>query len=389
MLFRSIEELRLLSNMQVDDVKLVQVLLFGQPELDRMLNSAELRQVKDRVVFQIHIEPFSRDELADYLAFRLQQAGFQGQCFFNDAVIDAIYRKTQGYARAVNRLADQALMAAFAEQTHQVLLDHVESSNQEAIQPLAQEAPASSMTTASEVSRKKTSWQLVFIVIALLAVVGWFALEISQSYQHSLLPTQQTTTEANQIVVKPDVELTASVDKGDDVKLPTVQQELLVSDLKQQVAPRQSLFVAESPLHQDSLVLADSSLEPLLKAGQTDKEWRLIHQKQLIIFEQFAAEDKYTIQLMSSPWRLRQSFVQEALEMVSLLPKAPAFYYDYSAAPERPRIAAIYGVYDSKDTAKQVLQSLTAMNKGYRPEMMSFKKVVALMQASQVLVGSP
>lgn len=105
MFAETIEELRLLSNMQVDDVKLVQVLLFGQPELDRMLNSPELRQVKDRVVFQIHIQPFSRDELAEYLSFRLQQAGYQGQYFFSDDVVDAIFRKSQGYARAVNRLA--------------------------------------------------------------------------------------------------------------------------------------------------------------------------------------------------------------------------------------------------------------------------------------------
>ncbi len=55
---------------------------------------------------------------------------------------------------------------------------------------------------------------------------------------------------------------------------------------------------------------------------------------------------------MSSPWRLREFFVQEVSGIVAQLPKAPVFYYDYSALPERPRIAAIYGVYDSKEDAK-------------------------------------
>ncbi len=89
-----------------------------------------------------------------------------------------------------------------------------------------------------------------------------------------------------------------------------------------------------------------------LKAGTTDTQWRQIHQQQLQLFQELAAEEKYTIQLMSSPWRLREFFVQEVSGIVAQLPKAPVFYYDYSALPERPRIAAIYGVYDSKEDAK-------------------------------------
>jgi hypothetical protein len=147
--------------------------------------------------------------------------------------------------------------------------------------------------------------------------------------------------------------------------------------------------LTEAVIHEHLIKTAELPVELWLKAGTTDTQWRQIHQQQLQLFRELAAEEKYTIQLMSSPWRLREFFVQEVSGIVAQLPKAPAFYYDYSGSPERPRIAAIYGVYDSKEDAKQALKILAEMNKGYRPEMTSYKQVVALMNKSQVLVMSP
>lgn len=388
MLIETIEELRLLSNMQVDDIKLVQVLLFGQPELDRMLNSPELRQVKDRVVFQIHIEPFSRDELSDYLAFRLQQAGYQGQYFFSTSVVDAIYRKSQGYARAVNRLADQALMAAFAEQTHQVLLTHVESSNQEAIQPLVS-SPSVSGANINQV--KRVSFALITGAVATLMIVGvvsaWFsgssdALSVlSSSNNNSALVSHQPALEAE----SPQASQVASVGAQPPQSVAAVDTPVTPSAVSQP----ESLSVVEEGVETSIAATAELASEYGLLAGHSEADWQGIHQQQLSLFSQFAAENKYTIQLMSSPWRLRDAFVQEASLIVSRLPKAPAFYYDYSAAPDRPRIAAIYGVYDTKESAKQALRALSAMNKGYRPDMMSYQQVITLMNASQVLVAYP
>lgn len=386
MLVETIEELRLLSNMQVDDTKLVQVLLFGQTELDRMLNSPELRQVKDRVLFQLHIEPFSRDELADYLAFRLQQAGYKGQYFFSDAVVDAIYKKSQGYARAVNRLADQALMAAFAEQTHQVQVDHVESSNQEAIQPLVLEEPIKSDLAESESIHKKKYVKQTVIFVALLTAVAWMVSEISLFSQFSSTLIEKKSDS----ITTPEFE-SASPIRNDVVPVePSANQnetEANVAKIQSQQEKVQPL--TEAVIHEHLIKTAELPVELWLKAGTTDTQWRQIHQQQLQLFRELAAEEKYTIQLMSSPWRLREFFVQEVSGIVAQLPKAPAFYYDYSGSPERPRIAAIYGVYDSKEDAKQALKILAEMNKGYRPEMTSYKQVVALMNKSQVLVMSP
>lgn len=386
MLIETIEELRLLSNMQVEDVKLVQVLLFGQPELDRMLNSPELRQVKDRVLFQLNITPFSRDELADYLAFRLQQAGYKGQYFFSDAVVDAIYKKSQGYARAVNRLADQALMAAFAEQTHQVQVDHVESSNQEAIQPLVLEEAVKSDITESVSIHQKRYLKQTLIAVSVLAVLAWMVPEVIQYSQPSSTLTEPKT---DSIITpaKPEVESTAPIHSEiDAVELSANHNE---TEATTQSQPEKAPLLTEAVIHEPVSQIAELPVELWLKAGATDAQWQQIHQQQLQLFQELAAKDKYTIQLMSSPWRLREFFVQEVSQIVAQLSKAPAFYYDYSVSPERPRIAAIYGVYDSKEDAKQVLKLLSEKNKGYRPEMTTYEQVVALMNKSQVLVMNP
>lgn len=370
----TIEELRLLSNMQIDDVKLVQVLLFGQPELDRMLNSPELRQVKDRVVFQIHIEPLSRTELADYLEFRIQQAGFYGQHFFSEQVVDAIYRKTQGYPRAVNRLADQALMAAFAEQTRQVLVEHVESSNQEAIQPLAvSQVEQRTSVTLPRIWRALHIW---FVGIAAFCAIAAVSVWLLNDHSSSLTQVDSVSEVAAVHQVVPEI---ASVSSQ------TAQVET-IHPAPNPVSPPVAPLASEAS---NTALLSPAASNFVLKSAQNDEEWRQLHQAQLALFEQYAQKDNYTIQLMSSPWRLRSSFMTEVAELVSALPSAPAFYYDYSLTADRPRIAGIYGVYASKAEAKQALSSLTLMNKGYRPDMMSYKQVVALMKASQVLATNP
>ncbi|MBD3767687.1 MAG: AAA family ATPase [Gammaproteobacteria bacterium] len=388
MLIETIEELRLLSNMQVDDIKLVQVLLFGQPELDRMLNSPELRQVKDRVLLQLNIAPFSRDELADYLDFRLQQAGYKGQYFFSDAVVDAIYKKSQGYARAVNRLADQALMAAFAEQTHQVQVDHVESSNQEAIQPLVLEEAVKPDITDSVSTHPKKHLKQTLIAVSVLAVLIWIGSEVIQYSQPSSTLTE-TKTDSITMPAKPEAESAVPIHSEIASVEPPVnhnETEMAVVKINSQQESVQPTKEADilKPVSQTT----ELPIESWLRAGRTDSEWQEIHQQQFQYFQALAVKNKYTIQLISSPWRLRDAFVQEALRIVSQLPKSPAFYYDYSVSLKRLRIAVIYGVYDSREDANQALKDLAEMNKGYRPELMSYKKVVELMSKSQVFMGS-
>ena len=121
----TLESLRLLSNLETNDFKLLQMLLFGQPELETILARPEARQIQDRVVYQIQLLPFSPQELEGYLDFRMRSAGYQGPMLFSESVIEAIYVATKGYARSVNKLVDHVLMSAYAKGQKEFTADDV------------------------------------------------------------------------------------------------------------------------------------------------------------------------------------------------------------------------------------------------------------------------
>src|SRR5512135_2471732 len=123
----TLEELRLLYNLQVGKHKLIQIVLFGQPELDEKLEQSNMRQLKDRIVHHFSILPISRKVINDYLMFRMRAAGYKGPDIFSPAAVLLIGKASQGLMRRVNILADKALLAAFVENTHKVEVRHVQA----------------------------------------------------------------------------------------------------------------------------------------------------------------------------------------------------------------------------------------------------------------------
>ncbi len=123
----TLEELRLLYNLQVGKHKLIQIVLFGQPELDEKLEQSNMRQLKDRIVHHFSILPVSRKVIADYLMFRMRAAGYKGPDIFSPAAVLQIGKASQGLMRRVNILADKSLLAAFVENTHNIETRHVQA----------------------------------------------------------------------------------------------------------------------------------------------------------------------------------------------------------------------------------------------------------------------
>jgi len=121
----TLEEIRLLSNLETKQHKLLQIVLFGQPELDDNLRKTEIRQLRERITHSFALAPLGADEVREYLAFRLQAAGYRGPDLFAPRVIRYVARATGGLTRRINIVADKALLAAFAENTHNVALKHV------------------------------------------------------------------------------------------------------------------------------------------------------------------------------------------------------------------------------------------------------------------------
>ena len=121
----TLEEIRLLSNLESNRHKLLQIVLFGQPELDANLARTEMRQLKERITHNFALEPLVRSDIAEYLRFRMRAAGYRGPDVFSAAAVRLIAKASLGLTRRVNILADKSLLAAFAENTHLVTARHV------------------------------------------------------------------------------------------------------------------------------------------------------------------------------------------------------------------------------------------------------------------------
>jgi type II secretory pathway predicted ATPase ExeA len=123
----TLEELRLLYNLQVGNAKLLQIVLFGQPELNAKLDQPNMRQLKDRIAHHFHMQPLSRSILENYLMFRMRAAGYHGPNIFSPGAIKLIASSSNGLMRRVNILADKSLLAAFVDDTYYIKPQHVQA----------------------------------------------------------------------------------------------------------------------------------------------------------------------------------------------------------------------------------------------------------------------
>jgi MSHA biogenesis protein MshM len=123
----TLEEIRLLSNLETKHDKLLQIVLFGQPELDENLNQANIRQLRERITHSFNLAPLQTKEIGEYLMFRLRAAGYFGPPMFTAQAVKKLANAADGLVRRVNILADKALLAAFAENVYQVTPKHVQA----------------------------------------------------------------------------------------------------------------------------------------------------------------------------------------------------------------------------------------------------------------------
>lgn len=120
----TLEEIRLLSNLESNRHKLLQIVLFGQPELDDHLNLPNMRQLRERITHSFKLEPLVRSDIENYIDFRMRAAGYRGRTAFTTGAIKAIASASEGLTRRVNILSDKALLAAFADNSPEVGSSH-------------------------------------------------------------------------------------------------------------------------------------------------------------------------------------------------------------------------------------------------------------------------
>jgi len=121
----TLEQIRLLSNLESSSSKLLQIVLFGQPELDEHLGMPHMRQLKERITHSFRLEPLLRSDVEAYLDFRMRAAGYRGPNVFAPGAVRRIVKASEGLTRRVNILADKSLLAAFADDEHGITARHV------------------------------------------------------------------------------------------------------------------------------------------------------------------------------------------------------------------------------------------------------------------------
>ena len=156
----TLEALRLLTNLETEKRKLLQVVLFGQPELDQKLEGEAVRQLRQRITFQYRLVALDPAEVDQYVAHRLRVAGYRGHRMFTKPAARVLHRLSRGVPRLVNIVAHKAMLLAYGEGLQQVLPRHVR---------------AAALDTPAALPRRPW-WWLGFTMALLSIGLGWVVL---------------------------------------------------------------------------------------------------------------------------------------------------------------------------------------------------------------------
>jgi len=126
-----LEQIRLISNIETDKEKLIQIVLVGQPELKQKLDSPGLEQLRQRIAVRYHILPLDTSELADYIYHRLHVAGANEEIVFEPEALGEIYAYSSGVPRLINLVCDRALLSGFAVGTKTITIDIIKRAVEE------------------------------------------------------------------------------------------------------------------------------------------------------------------------------------------------------------------------------------------------------------------
>src|SRR5262245_16403231 len=145
-----LEEIRLLSNLETDSGRLIQIVLMGQPELEERLERPHLRQLKQRIALRCRLTPLPKNEVGSYINYRLKKAGYQGKEIFEAKAVERISLNSQGIPRIVNVICDNALLIAYASSKKKVSAEMVE----EVARDLQLTVPCTDRVTSPQIERR-------------------------------------------------------------------------------------------------------------------------------------------------------------------------------------------------------------------------------------------
>jgi len=382
----TLEEVRLLSNLETQQHKLLQIVLFGQPELDENLRQPQIRQLRERITHSFTLFPLDQEDIKAYLTFRLQAAGYHGPDLFSRRVIAYLARASGGLTRRINLVADKALLAAFAEGTHNVTLRHVRAAVRD--------------SEFSDLPRPRSPAPLGY-ALGGLAVGGVISVAIFAAYQawfapslpvsapmtptpaDSASPTAQTATNAPAAGVTPPERQTpnpafAATKPASVTSAPTGGPSAEPRSTPAQVPESTATAAPVPPQGSATMTNAQSraTLQPTPEPGlavadlaelNIDSAAGDVLEQRLRATEQWLSQHDgtvYSIQLLgtNNPELLRDYFktIAKYLEIEKV-------YVYRTMANQRPSLTLLYGNFVDRREVNRALQSLPEELKTNRP----------------------
>ncbi|HEU0219878.1 MAG TPA: AAA family ATPase [Gallionella sp.] len=329
----TLEELRLLYNLQVGNSKLLQIILFGQPELNDKLDQPNMRQLKDRIVHHFHMQPLSRNVLESYLMFRMRAAGYRGPDIFSPNAIKLIGNASNGLMRRVNILADKSLLAAFVEDTHNIEARHVQAAMRD-----------SELKPTRSMPDKKLLMGSAAAVLLLIGLAAWWmldkpqaSLQLAQANHTSAPPAPAIAVPQNNPLTQPIGVKTNQAAPSAAPVLPSPMPELDLAAIGAAATTPPTSIASSNPATGKA-----SLLEQRLVAGK-----QLLDQKKTIASIQLFYNDE--IQTTRIEGFLRRADKLGKLSEIYLLP---------AKFGSKEGLRVLYGAYPSVDAARNAVKDL-------------------------------
>ncbi|MDR1162895.1 MAG: AAA family ATPase [Candidatus Accumulibacter sp.] len=327
----TLEEIRLLSNLESKRHKLLHIVLFGQPELDERLLEPAMRPLKERITHNFALIPLHRDDIGEYLMFRIRRAGYHGPDLFTPAAIRLIARVSEGLTRRINILADKALLSAFSENRHMI--------DARQIKAAIDDAQFNPMNHPS-LSEKWLAGSLAAALIALIVSLGYFRMHEKVS------PVFSTTAET-----------TRAPARRAPLSPPSFPNEAIASPLptRQEIAPANPVAPTASTTLTAPTMLA-APTPPVAPDPPTLDE----RVAATALWLESVPDSHFFLQLFSTSASNRGG-VEAFLDQIKYLDSRQVRVYR-SSLSGRERYGVIYGDYPSFESARADLEKLSRIH---------------------------
>lgn len=326
----TLEELRLLYNLQVGSFKLLQIVLFGQPELNSKLDQPNMRQLKDRIVHNFNMQPLSRDILENYLMFRMRKAGYHGPNIFAPGAIKLIADASVGLMRRANVLADKSLLAAFVEDTHSIETRHVQAAMRD-----------SELTAKSRMPDKKVLYAGAGLLLT--ALIAWGLWSFLGNRPESVIVS--TLGAVSGVVSTAETQAAASSTPA--TASSSVAKTIVSSASSVVAAPLTSAPLAASAVAADAIVVPASKTSPQTNSSASRYEQRLAA-GQLLLDDPRAVA---SIQLFYNE-PVSADRMEGFLKRAEALGKLSDIYLLPAKFNGRAGVRVLYGAYHTVDAAR-------------------------------------